>query len=431
MDLKLRWVGKADIEAVAAARAQSYAVGSSEIETYRNNLNEDRRAVEGDYLLAEEGSHPVGTATIYRMRMWVRGAAMPCQGVGFVGTDLTRRRSQSAKVGKTIRKNGIASQLMFEMLDRARKDGDVVSALMPFRASFYEHFGYGVVERRNAWTVPITVLPQGPYQGLRLVQLQDLPALERCKERIARAGQCDMERSREFWNWWLKRWDPCWIVVDPVRAKAGNDIQGWLNFTRVQENGKSYAQINDMGYDCPETLRRLLNFLASLKDQYYAARLILPADLQLTRLLHEGQIPHRPVNHATAEIKQHTRMQLRILDHKRFLEALKLCETVGHVKGEVRLAIRECEGSISRMKLCINKGRIRVMPGGERASTNNDKISCGALQCHDYVWASIACGDLKASEAIRWGLARETLAGAANLLDVLSAGPAPFTAEYF
>ena len=30
----------------------------------------------------------------------------------------------------------------------------VISALMPFRGSFYEHFGYGIAECRCTWTVP-------------------------------------------------------------------------------------------------------------------------------------------------------------------------------------------------------------------------------------------------------------------------------------
>jgi hypothetical protein len=53
------------------------------------------------------------------------------------------------------------------------------------------------------------------------------------------------------------------------------------------------------------------------------------------------------------------------------------------------------------------------------------------FECSDRHWAAIATGDLAASEAVRWGWARENTAGAAALLDVLAVGPVPFCREYF
>src|SRR5207247_2140540 len=108
----------------------------------------------GDWLLAERDGQAVGTATALNMTMWVRGGAVPCQGVAFVGTVKTqRRRSEGEK--------GIGTAVMREVLRAARERGQVVSALMPFRGSWYEHFGYGIVERRADWTIPMSILPAG------------------------------------------------------------------------------------------------------------------------------------------------------------------------------------------------------------------------------------------------------------------------------
>src|SRR6185503_13598429 len=104
----------------------------------------------GDYLLADRDGEAVGTTTALSMTIWVRGAALPCQGVAYVGTIKTHRR------GGANGEKGVATQLMFETLRRARERREVVSALMPFRASFYEHFGYGLIERRHEWLVPLT-----------------------------------------------------------------------------------------------------------------------------------------------------------------------------------------------------------------------------------------------------------------------------------
>ena len=41
-------------------------------------------------------------------------------------------------------------------------------------------------------------------------------------------------------------------------------------------------------------------------------------------MLRESQLPHRAVEHAVPRLQTITRMQVRVLDHKRFLEALRL-----------------------------------------------------------------------------------------------------------
>ena len=46
---------------------------------------------------------------------------------------------------------------------------------MPFRVSFYEHFGYGLVEQRDNWTVPISILPAGEFEGIGIMSENQLP----------------------------------------------------------------------------------------------------------------------------------------------------------------------------------------------------------------------------------------------------------------
>ena len=104
------------------------------------------------------------------------------------------------------------------------------------------------------------------------------------------------------------------------------------------------------GHEDAKALRRQLHFLASLRDQYLAAVIKFPADLPLNWLLRETQVPHRPVNHAAAELKTVTRMQLRVLDHRRLLGAMKL-QTAR--RGRTTVAIHETEGEVSRLSLEI------------------------------------------------------------------------------
>src|SRR3954471_3125369 len=162
MSLKLQWHTREAADVVGQVRGLCYGNTQQEVGGYSVRLGEDERIVSDDLLLARLDGEAVATATSYLMNMWVRGARLPCQGVAYVGAIKTRRRS-----------GGLASAVMAETLRKARERGQVLSALMPFRASFYEHFGYGLVERRAEWRIPLSILPKGPAEGFDFVETVD------------------------------------------------------------------------------------------------------------------------------------------------------------------------------------------------------------------------------------------------------------------
>ena len=408
MPLSLRWVNLDEQDRVALARMRCYSHASKELPSIKDRLLADPRNHAGEFLLAELDGEPVGTATALPLNMWVRGGRVPCQGVAWVGTVRTyRRRSGEA---------GIATRVMHETLRRARERGQVVSALMPFRASFYEHFGYGLVERRVDWTVPLSVLPSGTTDGMRHYEPgRDFQAVNACRQRVAERGQCDMERPAALWELYHKRAEDGLEVVD--RPDVGGPVRGWMYFQHSHMNGEDVARVVENGYEDVPALLRQLHFLASLRDQYGSAVITLPADLPLNLLLRETQVPHRPVNHPTAEVRPYTRMQVRVLDHRRFIEAMHL---PGDVMGKVSVAVRETEGVVTRMWVEVSDGRARVLPTEGEAE----------FECSDVVWASVVCGEVPGSKAIELGLARGTREGGA-VLDVFARGAAPFCMEYF
>jgi hypothetical protein len=84
----------------------------------------------------------------------------------------------------------------------------------------------------------------------------------------------------------------------------------------------------------------------------------------------------------------------------------------------VVVGVHECEGGMSRFAVEIEGGRISCEPVGGSVE----------FECTDRTWAGIACGDLKASDSLRFGLASGNGAAA---LDLLAVGPMPFTHEGF
>jgi predicted acetyltransferase len=409
MSLKMRWVGEEDFDRVAETRAKCYGSAKKDLPEFQQRTRADRRAVSGDFVLAERNGEPIGTATCMSLSMWIRGSRVPCQGVGWVGTIKTQRR------GSRGSEKGVASQIMHETLRRAREREHVVSALMPFRGSFYEHFGYGIVERLCTWTVPLGILPTGGFDDVRFLQSKDLEALAVCRQRQVGRGQCDIERSPAGWDLYLKKWEDGWVAID-----RGSDgiVHGYLAFADVEKNEKDVVNVSETGYEDIDGLKRLLHFLASLRDQYSFATLTLPADLPLNRILRETQIAHRLVNHPYAEVRSFTRMQIRVLDHKRLIEGLQL---PAEKKGRVVVSVKECEGKETRFAIDVSQGRASVT--FTRAATE--------FECADHIWAPIVCGDMKASVAVKLGLASATGSGVAEILDVFGEGAVPFCQEYF
>jgi predicted acetyltransferase len=81
-------------------------------------------------LVAEEDGEPVATAASIPMRQNIRGSVRPMAGIAGVATHpLARRR-------------GHIRALMRELLADVRDSGHAVSALYPFRPSFYARYGY-------------------------------------------------------------------------------------------------------------------------------------------------------------------------------------------------------------------------------------------------------------------------------------------------
>ena len=409
MSLKLRWVGRNESERILEARMMCYSAGSKDRENLGLLLADDPRPGDGDFLLAEDGAGLVGTATIYPFHIWVRGGRLACQGPAWVGTAKTHRR-------RKIDGKGIAWQIMHEVLANARARGQVLSALMPFRGSFYEHFGYGIIEQRCEWTVPLSLLPQGPCDGFRFAQPADRPAVMACHQRAVERGQCDIDRSLARWEHIERNATDGFELVDS--DAPGQPVRTSVFYNQFSVNGKDILRITRLATDNYDSFVGLLHFLATLRDQFHGVQMTLPADMPLNWLLTERQIPHRLVNHAHPEMRPYTRMQVRVLDHMRLLNAMHLAEPA---RGQLMLAVHEVEGHVSKLRLDFDAGRI---------SASATEMTADA-ECSDVTWAAVALGELPAETAWRLGLLSAHQPAIVNLLNALSKGPVPFCEEYF
>ncbi len=406
-NIKLRWVGDEALDLVALTRMRAFAHASRDLSHHLDALTTDPHIRSGDCLLAESGGEAIATTTSLSLTMWVRGAAIPCQGVAYVGTIKTHRR-----------RGGVASALMRETLNKARERGQILSALMPFRPSFYEHFGYGLVERLCEWTIPMPILPAGDFDGFRFYAPGDLDGLAACKQRVAEAGQCDIERPLAAWELLLKKGEEGFTVID--RPDANGPVLGWMMLVRVSEPGRDLLRVIDHGAVDEAALMRQLHFLSSLKDQYYAVSLITQADYPLNWLLNERQMTRGVTGHPTSIAKPTTRMQIRVLDHVRLINAIHV---QSQARGAVSVRVMETEGVTSAFQIEYGEGRAAATPLQSGKQTD--------IECDAVTWAAVIMGNLPAAHAWRMGLLNASNAAAIEMLHPLTVGPAPFTPDHF
>lgn len=414
MPLTHRWTGRNEADLLGWLRLHCYGGQAADLSKYVASVHDDDRAKDGQFLIVERDGRPVGTATSVDLRMHLRGADFACHGVAYVGTIRTERRK-----GKRGGERGVASEVMWRTVERGRDRGDLVSALMPFRASFYEHFGYGVVEQHSRWTLPMGVLGavDGAGSDFRPYDPAMLPGLKALRQHIVAGGACDMERGDGTWAGVVKAAESPgggFLFVD-IGDGSGRP-RGWVWLNTEYEAGVAAARVADYGVADHHALRGLLAFLGSLRDQYAKVYLTTPVDWPVPRLISESQVPHRPVAHVTATVSTYSRMQLRILDHAKLLQAIRWPE---HVRGGVVVAVQEAEGHECRFELDVEAGRGAVQPSQQSPD----------LTLPDRVWAAVVGGELSLAHCLRWGLASGH--DPQGVLQSLWGGPRPFTWEYF
>lgn len=423
MTLGFDWRGRSERDRIAEIRWRCYGSRGGERERFGTQVATGRME-DGDVLIASADGQDVGTATSLSMHMHIRGKRLPCQGVAWVGTSKSHRRragNEPTKNEPAKNERGIASQIMERVVAKARERGQSVSALMPFRTSFYEHFGYGLVEYQNIWTIPLGLLPPARTDGWRFGAASDKPAMVACRARQAAAGHCDVETSPAGMDEWfesLAEGTQLFVQADDDRIGAYAWVKTVDESDLSDGSDRLIAHLLQPSWDSPAGLLSLLAMIGSLRDQYAAVRIVLPTDVPLNWLLREHQIPHRVVQHPAAACKVISRMQARIIDPANFLTGQKLARPV---TGGAIVGVRETEGDAHTYELSASDGIIECKPSARSAD----------IELTDVLFAAVACGSLRASAAERCGLLSTRNARAIAWLDSFADGPAGFSFEYF
>jgi predicted acetyltransferase len=203
-------------------------------------------------LIAEEEGRTLAGVAALRMQQNVRGMVHDMAGVASVSSHPSARR------------RGLVRELLERLLRQMREEGSAVTALYPFRSSFYARFGFvGIPRHRIATFKP---------EGLSHLVRADLPGdVERLPMRDGFAewdkltrrllterhgfAVYDETRTGEF------REEKEWVAI----ARSGGEVVGALRYRIDQYGGDLVA--SDLLYAGPIGRALLLQYLSRHVDQ--------------------------------------------------------------------------------------------------------------------------------------------------------------------
>ncbi|MEH1128730.1 GNAT family N-acetyltransferase [Micromonospora sp. CPCC 206061] len=204
-------------------------------------------------LVAEDGDTVLAAVTAIPMRQNVRGQLLPMAGIAGVVTHPLARRQ------------GHVRKLLTALLGEMRDEGHPVSALYPFRPSFYARFGYAALPKRRTAT-----FSPGDLGDLVRADLPGDVVWERMGAGYGAYREFTLRLARERHGFA--------VFPDFRDARLRDDDERWLVTARVDDQVVGAAAYKVTGYDgellvddllvtTPLSRMLLLRFLARHVDQ--------------------------------------------------------------------------------------------------------------------------------------------------------------------
>jgi predicted acetyltransferase len=233
---------------------------AEDVEKYERRMRFNETTVN---LIAEEDGQALAAVVAYRMRQNVRGLVHDMAGVASVASHPSARR------------RGLVRALLERLLRQMREEGSAVSALYPFRPSFYARFGFvGIPRHRTA-----TFAPEGLGHLVRAElpgEVERLPMADGFDEYAGLTRRLlaerhgfsifDENRAEGF------RDDPQWLAV----ARSDGETVGVVRY-RITEYGADLVA-EDLLTTGPLGRALLLQFFARHVDQVARVTVTISTD---------------------------------------------------------------------------------------------------------------------------------------------------------
>ena len=337
---------------------------------------------------ASGAARAVGGFRTYALQQYVHGALMPMMGLAAVAVDASERRQ------------GVAAEMCCYALRHARLRGDVLSALYPFRPSYYAALGWSLAGSLHAYRFAPRSL-RVTHAHPRVERVADpVPLIAPLYERVASNSNGLISRTDRIWRQHLD-----WPDVQAVVLRRGRDAAAYaiIHLSSDATSAERVLTIRELIASDEDAYSEMLSWFALQTDVCdVVAYDALPSenfDLRLT----EPRTPGKPVARTLyAHVAAVLRGPMSRLVNVR--KALELREDWRAGEWAFVLYVEDDflpdNAGVYEVEINNRRASVRELPDDSGA------IGAGTtLRCDIGVLTQIYLGEVRASVAARMGLA--------------------------
>ncbi len=225
--------------------------------------------------LAEGSEGVAGAFRAYRFAMHLHGRVWPTLGLAAVA------------VSPSFRRRGVGRWMCREAFRVGRERGDVLSALYPFRVSFYGSLGYSLAGTFHRYRFKLDDLARSPgWERVTWLSRGETAPVREVYARVAARSNGLLERTERMWGFLAKERFSTHLYRDAAGAPRGYVVVSF----RPGANGLVLV-VRELLAETGEAYEGLLGWIAAQRDQGVEGVLdTLPGEEFHRRLGH----PRRP-----------------------------------------------------------------------------------------------------------------------------------------
>jgi len=302
----IRDAGRSDIPAVAELWEHSFPGGPPRAERIRTLETAGLHGGIETVVVAEENGRLAGALKTTPFTQYLGGAALPMMGLAAVG------------VAPWARRMGVAGAMCREALNRARGRGDVVSALYPFRPSFYHRLGWALVGELHSYRFAPENLADAGDPDVHLARPADLRHIYDCYARTAIRSNGMIRRDPPRWDHLTGSADTHLYVARGAGSVAGYMV---VRYGRSRTGERRPLWVRELVADDVATRSRLFTWISRQRDLWRRVRYDAAPDEHFAhRLIDPRPAGYRPARWLWAESATVIRgPMLRLVDIERAL----------------------------------------------------------------------------------------------------------------
>ncbi|MBR5419649.1 MAG: GNAT family N-acetyltransferase [Lachnospiraceae bacterium] len=277
------------------------------------------------------------------------------------------------------RNRGVIRAIFKELLPAAYKDGEVISALYPFKHEFYRKQGYEVLTLCNEYSLKPGLLCNYRFEGEVCKWNMGDPVTDFMTVYNAFAPQFNLAsvRTKERMLDQLKVDKPYIDRKFSYVMKQNGKPVAYVIFTDIRHDPAAILEVEECAWIKREGFNAILGFLARFEADYGTIKLKLPMGIDLLRIVQS------PLAYDIRKIPRQDFM-LRVINAKKLLETIRK-------PADCDLTIR-----VSDELIAENNATYRVTADGVRACRKKK----ADIELNERALAQLAVGGLNLDEAM-------------------------------